>query len=470
MKKTRVLYVASTSNGGSAFSLYHMMQGLDRQRFEPMVAFYAPQDSFIERRLHESGAKVSYLAENNGTDPTLISAPIDPTTQTQDTGRWLASNLGNGASQTYHWLRAHYQYLRQDRPRIRPLVRLIRENDIDLLHFNNNLRSAKTAIRAAQITRIPCVSHVRGFVNLRPYDLRFASSVDLFVYISRAVEQDCHRQGIRTPGIVVHNVVDLSEYPQPCRENGDARAVRDEFGWTPETPVVGVVGRLDWWKGHETFLEAVAAASKQVPNLKALIIGGTVDTPYCRQYHRDLLAQTRDLGIEDKVVFTGFRSDVARLMSALDIVVLSSSTPEPFGRVVIEGMAAGKPVIATAAGGVLDIIRDGIDGRLVPIQDAGAMSQAIVELVLDPDRASTMGQAARRRVEDKFTVPHQVSIVQQVYDTLLDAPSTERARIQWQKILDTPGLSTSRHKSPPAPEHRPRQGRLAGPARSERKP
>jgi glycosyltransferase involved in cell wall biosynthesis len=415
-----------------------MMQGLDRQQFEPAVVFYTSEDSFIEKRMRESGVQARYLSQDGAAGSPFVSAPAEPAAEDQDTGRWLGERLGAGASRTYHWLRAHYQYLKQDHPRVRPLVRLIRDLDIDLLHFNNSLRSAKAAAQAARIAGIPCVCHVRGFTNLRPYDLKFADSVDLFVYISRAVEQDCRQQGIRTTGIVVHNVVDLNEYPDPGESCESANAVRDEFGWAPGTPIVGVVGRLDWWKGHETFVQAVAQAMERAPTLKALIVGAPVDSPPCRQYHQDLLALIHELGLEDKVVLTGFRSDVARLMSALDIVVLSSSTPEPFGRVVIEGMAAGKPVVATAAGGVLDIIRDGTDGRLVPIQDADAMSQALVELLADPEKAAAMGRAARQRVEAKFTVSRQVAILQKVYGTLVDTPTRDRAGIRWQQVLDAP--------------------------------
>jgi glycosyltransferase involved in cell wall biosynthesis len=443
MRQKRILYVAATSKGGSAFSLFHMMQGLDRDRFEPMVAFHASQGSFVEKRMHESKVKTSFLTQGAETDASQSPAPASTAIQEQDTGHWLASHLGKGASKTYHLLRAHYQYLRQDRPLIRPLVRLIRENQIDLVHFNNSLRSAKAAIKACRITGVPCVCHVRGFTNLRPYDLRFAPSVDLFVYISHAVEQDCRRQGISSTGIVVHNVVDLAEFPSPQAQNEHNQAVRAEFGWDANTPIVGVVGRLDWWKGHETFLQAVAAARTQVANLKALIVGAPVDSPASIKYNRELQAMTKALGLEQSVVFTGFRSDVARLMSAMDIVVLSSSTPEPFGRVVIEGMAAGKPVVATAAGGVLDIIQDGLDGRLVPIRDADRMSQAIVELILDPQKAEQMGQAARRRVEAKFTLPRQVATIEQVYSTLLDTPPKERAHIQWRHILGATGLCPS---------------------------
>jgi glycosyltransferase involved in cell wall biosynthesis len=107
-------------------------------------------------------------------------------------------------------------------------------------------------------------------------------------------------------------------------------------------------------------------------------------------------------------------------MAALDVVVLSSAEPEPFGRVVIEGMAAAKPVVATAAGGVLDIITDRIDGLLVPGKDAPALARAILWLLSNKEQAEQMGRAARQRVTEKFTVPYQVGVIQKVYDTILN--------------------------------------------------
>ena len=130
----------------------------------------------------------------------------------------------------------------------------------------------------------------------------------------------------------------------------------------------------------------------------------------------------KSLHIEDKIIFTGFRRDVSILILALDVVVHASSTPEPFGLVVIEGMAAGKPIVATAAGGILDIVEDGVNGLLVPPKDAKALSRAILQIMSNPDRAKQMGVAARRRVAEKFTVQHQVKAVQELYDTILGVP------------------------------------------------
>ena len=133
------------------------------------------------------------------------------------------------------------------------------------------------------------------------------------------------------------------------------------------------------------------------------------------------------LGLKEKAIFTGLRNDVPRLMAALDVVVHASSQPEPFGLVVIEGMAAGKPVVATAAGGVLDIIEDGVNGLLVPCKDSKAMARAIIKILSDRDKAEQIGNAARQRIFEKFTVRHQVTAVQNLYDSILGATSADSA-------------------------------------------
>ena len=136
-------------------------------------------------------------------------------------------------------------------------------------------------------------------------------------------------------------------------------------------------------------------------------------------YFRKLILLIKELKINEKIIFTGFRNDVPRLISAMDIIVHASSSPEPFGLVVIEGMAAGKPVIATAKGGVLDIIEDGVNGILVPCKDSKSMAKAIQKIYHDKKLSKKIGTAARKRIIEKFTIEHQVAAVEKLYDSLL---------------------------------------------------
>jgi glycosyltransferase involved in cell wall biosynthesis len=178
------------------------------------------------------------------------------------------------------------------------------------------------------------------------------------------------------------------------------------------------VGRLVPWKGQEVFLRALARVAPHVPNLKALIVGEP-DPPTETAYLQQLLTLTQKLGLSDIVRFTGFQSDIPAVMASLDVLVHSSSSPEPFGIVVIEGMAAGKPVVATSAGGVLDIIKDGQSGLLVPPEDDRAMAEAILELARDQDLAVRMGAEARQRVVTRFTAVQYAQAVQDIYRSML---------------------------------------------------
>jgi glycosyltransferase involved in cell wall biosynthesis len=135
-----------------------------------------------------------------------------------------------------------------------------------------------------------------------------------------------------------------------------------------------------------------------------------------------LQRRARSLGIDGRVRFTGWRYGPDRMPDvhrAFDVFVLASRQPEPFGLVVLEAMATGRPVIATAHGGPLDIIHDGRDGELVPPGDAAAMAKAILAFVADPDRRARVGALARARVSESFTAEQYVAGIDAVYREVL---------------------------------------------------
>ena len=189
----------------------------------------------------------------------------------------------------------------------------------------------------------------------------------------------------------------------------------------PEDVLVCLIGRIVSWKGHEYFIKAISHVSNKIPNIKGIIVGDIGLDHYGTQelYFRKLMMLIKELKINEKIIFTGFRNDVKRLISAMDIIVHASSNPEPFGLVVIEGMAAGKPVIATAEGGVLDIIEDGVNGILVPCKDSKSMAKAIQKIYHDKKLSKKIGTAARKRIIEKFTIEHQVAAIEKVYESLL---------------------------------------------------
>lgn len=423
MAPQQILYVSRTAKGGAAFSLYHLIKGLDKSRYTPIVLFYTLAHTFISDKLTVSGVRVITLSTTNTTDQVETTSISTEHLQRRDIARWLTEHVGKVVAETYTFLKSCYQFLRGELLTVWPILRTIRENQIDLVHVNDGLRHGKPSIIAARLAKVSCVCHIRMFAELNYFDKIFIPLVNHFIYISRAIADDNINQGTSpAKGTVIPNAVDLADFSITY----DVESVRDEFGWTAGEPIVGVVGRLDWWKGHEYFLEAIAALSHQFPKLRGLIIGQPENSPTNRAYFQKLKSMTDSLDLGKKVVFTGFRGDIPRLMAALDVVVLSSSSPEPFGRVVIEGMAAGKPVVATAAGGVLDIVEDGVDGLLVPCGDSAAMAQAIQWLLTNPDKADQMGLAARQRVAEEFTVERHGAAIQGVYGSLINVTQGNR--------------------------------------------
>ncbi|MBL8058951.1 MAG: glycosyltransferase [Anaerolineales bacterium] len=413
MAPSRVLYIATTTKGGSAFSLYHLARGLDRQRYEPVVLFLAQSDDYILQRLAEAGIRTHVAGRSSAG----ASAPAAPPAAPRDIQAWLRQRVGGWAGEAYGFAKAALEFWRTDLPRVRLIQRLIREHQAALVHLNNGLRNGRAGVLAAWLTGTPCVCHVRTFDDLSRFDRLFAGGVRTFIYNSQAVAQHAQAQGLPAArGVVVHNALDLLDFSEPAE--AARRAVRAEFGWAGTDRLVGIVGRLDWWKGHEHFLRALASASQRLPDLKGLIIGAPEESPRNQAHYQALLQLHQELGLAGRVVFTGFRSDVPRLVAALEALVLSSTEPEPFGRVLIEGMAAGRVVIATAAGGVLDVIEDEVTGLLVPPADPAAIAAAIERVVQEPELARRLGAAARQRVEERFTIQRHVAAVQRIYQAL----------------------------------------------------
>jgi len=298
------------------------------------------------------------------------------------------------------------------------LRRLIRDRRIDLVHANDLVGCNREVIIAARLAGKPCLCHIRAFEEYTSIDRFLIRFVDRFVFISQAIAASCTAQGADPArGVVIYNALDAAEF----RQLYDDGSARHALGLGPDDLVVGIIGRLVRWKGQDIFLRAMAQVAGVVPQLHCLIIGDAASDSEGQAFRRELDALTQTLGLADKVHFLGWRSDVPQLLSVMDILVHASLEPEPFGRVLIEGMAAGKPVVAAAAGACPEIIDDGVSGLLVPPGDADALADAVRSLLQNPDRMRAMGMVARRQVELRFSIAEHVRQVERLYRAL--APS-----------------------------------------------
>jgi len=301
------------------------------------------------------------------------------------------------------------------------LVQFIRHNNIDLIH-TNSLKADIIGGVAGRLAMRPVLWHVRDRIDEEYLPKRVVS---LFRLLCRTIPRyviansfstlrtlelpDSPAKSVRPRAqkmVVVHDGTEVAELDRP-------------FDREAAAPRIGLVGRICPWKGQHIFLQSAADVHKTYPNAKFVVIGAAFFGEDA--YEAALHQLTRQLGIEDVVEFAGFRKDIDAAISELDILVHASTIGEPFGQVIIEGMAAHKPVVATDGGGVPEIVQDGETGLLVPMDDAQAMASAIMQLLANPTRAKEMGRRGRQRVLDHFTVQHTARKVENVYDTILAA-------------------------------------------------
>jgi glycosyltransferase involved in cell wall biosynthesis len=233
----------------------------------------------------------------------------------------------------------------------------------------------------------------RSFASL------FASRV---LAVSEAVREALTARGVSDGKVVtVYNGIDLGDLvPGRTRER-----IRAEWGIDEEAPLAGMVGRLVDWKGPDRFIEAAALVAKEIPLARFMLVGDAIFGE--AGYVDELKAIAARLGLEGRMVFTGFREDATEIMAGFDVLVHASLLPDPLPTVLIEAMALGLPVIAAGAGGVREIVDEGVTGLVVPPGGVQAMRGAMVEILLDPGRARDMGAAGRERAGELFDIDRQ---------------------------------------------------------------
>lgn len=297
---------------------------------------------------------------------------------------------------------------------VRSLCKAIRKTQPDLLHSNSTTAHLAGAI-AAKAMGIPSIWHVRDVVPLGPLGYFLGRMSDRIVAISQAVAHTVRRYASAGQIEVVYNGIDA----RACAASAQPGTLRAELGLSPRVPVVGMVGQMVPWKGHRVFLEAMRRMSSSIRHASAIVVGSDMfnDHP---EYVRELHALQRGMGLSDSVHFLGYRRDVSTVMADIDVLMVPSSS-EPFGRVALEAMALGKPVVASDSGGLPEIVVDGLTGRICPTGDAAAFADAVVELLTDRRLTVQYGTAGRERVTSVFPADRVAQSMTLIYEELSSA-------------------------------------------------
>jgi glycosyltransferase involved in cell wall biosynthesis len=290
-----------------------------------------------------------------------------------------------------------------------------------LVHANTT-RAALAAVAARRLGGPPVVAHIRDWVppgRAATMTLRFvASGAALTLANSRFAAGQLASGTVR----VVHNPVDHRSFAPGLLDRAEARRL---LGLDDGDEVLAVIAQLTPWKGQAEAVEMARLLRASRPRLRLLLVGSAKFTaPGTRfdnaSYARGLEQRVRDAGLQDTVRLLGEREDVPRIMAALDLLLLPSWR-EAFGRVAAEAMAVGVPVLATDVGGPAEIVRDGVDGLLLPPRAPGAWAAAAAELLDDPQRRAAMGRAGAQRAREQFGLQRHVRRVRLAYVEALAA-------------------------------------------------
>lgn len=345
--------------GGAERHVTTLMPALDTNRFEPTVIC-----------IGEEGALFSRLTERN-----VPAVALERTKRSA--------------------LPALFDLVRELH-RLRPDVVLVRGYSAEAL-----------GRLAACLTRVPAIvvwKHNIGDVERRGHVRRLVDrlldrvTIAYFGAARAQLDYICGELGVSADKVkIIHYGVDPADF-DPRTDRGAVAGL----GIGDDEPVVALVAAMRPEKDHATFLDAARLVHGEMPSARFLLVG---DGPVRGE------AETRaaSLGLGHRVVFTGIRDDVHELLRGTDVFVLSSYTVECLPFALLEAMAAGRPAVCTAVGGIPEMIEDGVTGYLVPPRDARALADKLLALLGDADRARAMGAAARKRLEEEFSLQRSVA-------------------------------------------------------------
>ncbi|MBW1801140.1 MAG: glycosyltransferase family 4 protein [Deltaproteobacteria bacterium] len=349
-----VLYlVPDVGYGGSTKAIMDIIAGLDRNSWNPVIAM-RKQNMSLHRYFRELGARTIFMPHSGFSKKHLLKF-------------------------IYCVLRTYLK---------------IKASDASLIH-SNDINSHMYGIIAARLAGVPIIAHVHiSVTKMRPKTRLILNRADKIIAVSSQLKSNLSRLGIEKEKIrVVGNYIDRADF-----QNLRGDRIRTEFSLKNKF-VIGNVGRLFFgWKRYDLFFEVCGKVLERFPETVFMLVGAAADHTVIDRM-KDM---ARDFGILDQLIITGFRKDIPHIMACLDVLLLTS-IGEGFGRVLIEALAAGTPVVAFDDCGQKDIIIHGENGFLVPTGDTDRMVRRVCQLLEDAPLNMKFGEKGKEIVKDHFS-------------------------------------------------------------------
>jgi glycosyltransferase involved in cell wall biosynthesis len=367
-KPFNILYLSSFGNlyGGGQKSLFYLVTNLDKSQFIPYVIL--PSEGSLANKLRGYGIEVAILKL-----PRIMNVNIPENVNA-----------------------------------LLKFMRLCRSYGIDLIHTDGP-RNTFYAGLVVKIKRVPLVWHVRAS-NRDRYDrlLYYLSSKLILVANSLRSRFDWVEKSHKF--VTIYNGIDLPEF----QTKKSTIPIRQQYGISDKSILITVIARIEGLKGQKYLIDACGSLKNTLKDFHILLVGEIVDLPYLKEC-KD---KAGELGIQDRLTFTGYQNRVSQVLNETDIFVLPSLF-EAFPRSLIEAMGASKPVVVTDVGGCPEAVEDHVSGFIVPVKDSKVLAARINMLATDNELRLKVGKAARMRAERMFGIEQNVKETQKLYREIL---------------------------------------------------
>ena len=293
------------------------------------------------------------------------------------------------------------------------LVRILKTCQVDVLHMHTP-RAITIGGIASKIANVKVnIISRRVDFSLRNNLLRkikYQWGIDRIIAISHAIKRTLVCDGIRPQIVdVIQDGIDLDRFDS--RSSGVA--FRTEIGVSEKAPLMGMIAHFADHKGHRYLIEAAEILVRKIPDAHFVLVGEG-------ELKDAIQVQTQKLGLEKTITFTGFRNDIPNILASLDLFVLSSHL-EGLCTSLMDAMVMSLPIVATRAGGIPEVVEDGVTGLLVPAKNPEKLAAAMTRLIEDESLRVQYGRAGRRRVESLFGAEAMVSMTEALYQKILRA-------------------------------------------------
>ena len=397
MKKKILILDTGKEWGGGTNSLLELLKRIDKTKYHFTALFYnnykKGADSDIKSEIEKLG--IDFLLLEQKKQPAIAKILKE-----------LFRTLFFFSRQLKKYMVFIIDYQFRIKNNAKKIAHTLKDLKIDLLYMNNQPSSNLEGIIASKITGIPALQHSRIETRLNPFEAKAANLwLKKMICVSEGVKNTFVRQGIDAKKcVVVHNGIDPETKPSmPPHE------IRKKWGISKDDILIGTAGSLIKRKRLNDLIEAISiAANKTGHTIKCIIIGEGPE-------RENLVDLVKRENLHNKVIFTGFQLDAVSYINAMDIFVLTSEK-EGLPRVILESMLMGKPVVASNVTGPAEIVVDGETGFLVPVRHPEVFAGCVLKLIEDHELREQMGEKARRRVIENFSIEKYVAGVENVFE------------------------------------------------------